>query len=129
MLSVAMRSPVVLGRKARLIVQVAPAASDVPQLLDWVNLPAYVPETATLVITKDEPPVFVRATCWAGLVVLTTTDPNATLLAETPHTAGLCVAERATVLEAERTTSAIMVASRVPVFRRAWRNAKAGTTD
>ena len=129
MLSVAMRSPVVLGRKVKLIVQLAPAASDLPQLLDCANLLAYVPETETLAIDKDALPVFARVTLWAELVVLTTTDPNATLVPEIPHTPWLCVAEKATVLEAERTASAIMVARRIPDFRRACRNARAGTPD
>jgi hypothetical protein len=127
MLRVAKRSPVVLGLKVRLIVQLAPAASDLPQLLDCANLLAYVPETATLEIDKDALPVFSRATCWAGLVVLTATDPNAMLLAETPTPPWLFATEKATVLEAERTASAITVARRIPVFRRAWRNAQAAT--
>ena len=129
MLSVARRVPVVFGVKVKLIVQLAPAASELPQLLDCANLLAFVPEIATLVIDSDPPPVFFRVTSWALLVVLTTTDPNATLVRETPHTPALCVAEKATVLEAERTASEMMVARRIPVLRRAWRNAQAGTTD
>ena len=129
MLSVAKRSPVVLGLKVRLIVQLAPGANEMPQWLDSPNRLAYVPETATLVINKDAPPVFSRVTLWAGLVVLTTTDPNPTLLPETPATRWLCAAEKATVLEAERTASAIRVARRIPAFRRGWRNAQAGTTN
>jgi hypothetical protein len=129
MLSVAKRVPVVLGLKVRLIVQLAPAASVLPQLLDCANLLAYMPETATLEINKDALPVFSRAMFLAGLVVSTTTDPNAMLFAETPATPLLPAAEKATVPEAERIASAIMVARRIPVFRRAWRAARAGTTD
>jgi hypothetical protein len=129
MLSVAKRVPVVLGRKVRLIVQLAPAASDVPQLLDCPNLLAFVPETARLVIDKDPLPVFSRVTFLAGLVVLTTTDPKVTLLADTPHNPRLRGADEAAVLEAERTASAIIVARRIPVIWRAWRNAQAGTTN
>jgi len=129
MLSVAMRVPVVLGLKVRLIVQLAPGASDLPQLLDCANLLAFVPLTATLVTDKDALPVFSRVTFWAALVVLTTTDPNATLLTETPHTPWLCDEEKAMVLEAERTANAIRVAKKIPVFGLAWRNAQAGSTD
>ena len=129
MLSVAKRVPVVLGQKVRLIVQLAPAFSELPQLLDCANLLAYVPEMARLEIDKDPLPVFSRVTCWAELVVLITTEPNPTLLVETPTAPWLCTIEKATVLEAERTASAIMVVRRIPVFRRAWRNAQAGTTN
>jgi hypothetical protein len=129
MLSVAKRSPGVVGVKVRLIVQLAPGASELPQLLDCANLLAYVPETAMLEIDKDALPLFSRATFWAGLVVLTTTDPNPMLFVETPAPPWLCAAEKATVLEAERTASAIRVARRIPVFRRGWRNAQAGTTN
>jgi hypothetical protein len=129
MLSVAKRSPGVVGVKVRLIVQLAPGASELPQLLDCANLLAYAPETATLATDKDALPQFSRARFWAGLVELTTTDPNPMLFAETPAPPWLCSREKATVLETERTASAIMVARRIPVFRRAWRNAQAGTTD
>jgi len=129
MLRVAKRVPVVLGLKVRLIVQLAPAASVLPQLLDCANLLAYMPETATLEIDKDALPVFSRAIFLAGLVVSTTTDPNATLFAESWVTPWLRTAEKAMLPEAERIASAIMVARRIPVFRRAWRAAQAGTTD
>ena len=76
-----------------------------------------MPVIETLVANKGPLPVFCRVTCWEGLVVLTTTDPKATLLEETPHTPWLCVTEKATVLEAERTASVIKAARRIPVFR------------
>ncbi len=129
MMSVAKRCPGVLGLKVRLIVQPAPGASKLPQLLDCANLLAYVPENVMPISDNDALPVFSRATCWAGLVVLTTTDPNPMLFAETPAIPWLFAAEKATVLEAERTASAIMVARRIPVFRRGWRNVQAGTTN
>jgi hypothetical protein len=116
MLSVAKRVPVELGLKVRLIVQLAPGASGLLQLLDCANRLAYEPEIETLVVVKDPLPVFFRVTCWVGLVVLTTTDPKATLLTETPHTPWLCVAEKVTVLEAERTASVINAARRIPIF-------------
>ena len=114
-LSVARRVPVAFGLKVRLIVQLAPGASELPQLLDCANLPAFVPEIETLVVNKDPLPVFCRVTEWAGLVVLMTTDPKATLLTETPHTPWLCVPEKATVLEAESTASVIKAARRIPI--------------
>ena len=57
-LSVAKRVPVELGLNVRLIVQLAPGASELPQLLDCANRLAYEPEIETLVVDKVPLPVF-----------------------------------------------------------------------
>lgn len=117
MLSVAERSPVVLGVKVKLTEQFAPGASELPQLLDCPNLLAYVPPIATPVMYKDAPPVFVRVTLCAALVVLMATVPNETLVTETPATPCLGAAEKPLLLEAQRTASPMMTAGRIPAFR------------
>ena len=75
---------------------------------------------------RVEPPVFRRLTVCVGLVVLTDTDPNETVVTETPRTPGFADVENATVLQAKSVASAVMVARRVPVFDRACRNVQEG---
>jgi hypothetical protein len=82
-----------------------------------------------LVIINVAVPVFANVRFCVGLVVLTGTDPNETLVSETPATPWVRSAEKAIVPEPERTASAIMVARRIPVFRRTWRSAQAGKHD
>ena len=67
--SVAVRVPVAVGVKVTLIVQLAPPATELPQLLVWAKSPALVPARATLVTLKLALPVFVRVTGWAELLV------------------------------------------------------------
>ena len=69
MLSVAVRAPLAEGLKVTAMVQMASAATELPQLLVWVKLPALAPETEMLVILKVALPVLVRVTVCAALVV------------------------------------------------------------
>jgi hypothetical protein len=119
MLSVAERCPVVLGVKVNLTAQLAPTASEKPQLLDCENLLAYVPLIPTPLIKRVVLPVFSTVTFCTGLVVLTGTDPNETLVPDLPDTSTARLADNAIVLEAKRIAKAVIVARRIPAFRRA----------
>jgi hypothetical protein len=66
----ALRAPVADGVKVTLIVQFAPAATLVPQLLVWAKLVGFVPVREMLVIVKAAVPVFDNVTGLAALVVL-----------------------------------------------------------
>ncbi len=59
---VAVSAPVVVGVKVTLIVQFAPAATLVPQLLVWAKSPGLVPVTAMLVMLSAVLWEFVSAT-------------------------------------------------------------------
>ena len=61
-LSVAARAPLAEGVKVTLIVQLAPAATELPQLLVWAKLLALVPETAMLVMLRAALPVLLSVT-------------------------------------------------------------------
>jgi len=56
------RLPAAEGVKVTLMVQLAPAASAMPQLLVWAKSAALVPKTATLLMFKGALPVLVRLT-------------------------------------------------------------------
>ena len=58
----AVRDPLAAGVKVTLIVQLAPAATLAPQLLDWAKSLALVPVTARLVRVKAALPVLLRVT-------------------------------------------------------------------
>ena len=58
--TVAVRVPAATGLKATLMVQLAPAATELPQLFVWIKSLALAPETATLVTFRSAPPVLVR---------------------------------------------------------------------
>jgi len=60
--NVPLRVPVAVGVKVTLIVQFAPAATDVPQLLVCAKLPPLVPVMAMLVIDSAALPEFERVT-------------------------------------------------------------------
>ena len=60
MASEAARLPGAEGVKVTLIVQLAPAATEMPQLLVWTKSLAFAPETATLVTPKSALPVLAR---------------------------------------------------------------------
>ena len=106
----------VLGVKVKLTVQLAPAASWKPQVLDCPNRLAYVPEIPKLNMNKDALPVFSTLTVCAELVVLTVIDPNETAVTEMPATPPLWAAENPTVAEADISASAVRVARRIPAF-------------
>jgi hypothetical protein len=59
-LSVAVSAPLAEGVKVTLIVQAAPAATLVPQLLVWAKLTAFVPEIARLVTLKAAVPELLK---------------------------------------------------------------------
>jgi hypothetical protein len=71
MLSVAARAPLAEGVKVTLIVQLAPAATELPQVLVWAKLLALVPESARLVILNAALPLLVSVIACAVLVELT----------------------------------------------------------
>ena len=58
----AARLPAAEGVKVTLMVQLAPAASELPQLLVWAKSLALVPKTAMLVMLKAELPELLRVT-------------------------------------------------------------------
>jgi hypothetical protein len=62
MLKVPPRVPAAVGVKVTLIVQLAPAATELPQLLLWAKSLASVPVTARLAILRVALPVLVRVT-------------------------------------------------------------------
>jgi hypothetical protein len=67
MLRVPLRVPVAVGVKVTVIVQSAPAATELPQLLVSAKSPALVPVTARLAILKMALPVLDRVTDCAVL--------------------------------------------------------------
>ncbi len=62
-----LRFPMVVGVKTRLMVQLAPAATEVPQLLLWLKSPL----AAMLVTERGAVPLLLSVTDWAALLVLT----------------------------------------------------------
>ena len=65
MLTVPVRVPVCVGVKVTLMMQLAPLASELPQVLVWAKSPL-----ATMLVTlKDVVPAFVNVTLCAALVV------------------------------------------------------------
>ena len=70
-LSVAERAPLAEGVKVTLIEQLAPAATELPQVLVWAKLLALVPETATPVMDNAALPELVSVIACAVLVEAT----------------------------------------------------------
>src|SRR5208337_4077367 len=60
MLTEAVRLPLAVGVKVTLMVQLLPAATELPHVLVWVKSPALVPVRATLVVLKAAVPVLLR---------------------------------------------------------------------
>jgi hypothetical protein len=71
MFSEAVRVPEAEGVKVTLIVQLAPAATELPHVLVCAKSPALVPVTAMLVMLKVALPVLRRVTVRAVLVAPT----------------------------------------------------------
>jgi len=69
MLSEAVRLPLAEGVNFTLIVQLAPAATELPHVLVCAKLLALAPVSAMLVMLSVAPPLFVSVTAWALLVV------------------------------------------------------------
>src|SRR5207244_8439377 len=81
MLSAALRVPLAVGLKLTLIVQLAPAANELPQLVVREKSPALVPVIAMLLMVKLVVPTFV-STVFAELVLPMATVPKFKLLGE-----------------------------------------------
>jgi hypothetical protein len=75
--------PVEVGRKVTLMVQLAPAARLVPQLLDCENMVELVPVREMLMLVSVVVPTLVRVTVWAALVVFRLWLPKFMLEGET----------------------------------------------
>jgi len=82
MLSEAARLPAAEGVNSTAIVQLAPALTELPQVLVWEKSPALVPVKARLVILTLVLPVLVRVTACDELVTSTGWLPKARLLTE-----------------------------------------------
>ena len=67
----AVLAPVAVGVKVTLMVQLAPAATLVPQVLVWAKSLTLVPEIVTPIILRDVVPTLVRVTVCIGEVVAT----------------------------------------------------------
>ena len=65
------RLPAAEGLKVTESVQLAAAASEVPQVLVWLKSEALVPVIATLVMDSAALPALETVIVWAALVVLT----------------------------------------------------------
>jgi len=66
-LSAAVRVPVAVGLNVILIVQLAPAASELPQVCVWAKSPALIPVIAMPVMLKLVVPTFFSVTVFAAL--------------------------------------------------------------
>ena len=112
-LRAAVAAPVAEGSKVTLMVQLAPAATELPQVLVSAKLLPFVPERAMLEMLKAPLPELVKATTCAALVLPTATFPKAKLAGER-LTAGAVlvpVPERATLCGLPLTLSAIFRAA------------------
>ena len=79
-LTEAVRVPVARGVKVTLMVQLAAAATLVPQVLDWAKSPEFAPVRLTLVMLSVALPPFVRVIVWAAVGVPTARLVNARLV-------------------------------------------------
>ena len=68
-LNAAMRVPDAVGLNLTLMLQLAPAANELPHVWVCAKSPTLVPVTAMLVIVKEVVPTLVRVTVFTGLVV------------------------------------------------------------
>lgn len=82
MVTAACNAPADIGPKWPWIVQFAPAARLVPQLLAKTNDEAFVPVTAMLLIGNAAPLVFVIVTVCELLIAPTEVDGNVRLVAD-----------------------------------------------
>jgi hypothetical protein len=70
-LTAAARVPDAVGLKVKLMEQLAPAASELPQLCVWKKSPVLIPTIAMAVMVKVVVPVFLSVAVFAPLVVPT----------------------------------------------------------
>jgi hypothetical protein len=108
--SVAVRVPAAVGVKVTLIVQLAPAASELPQLFDSAKSPGLVPVIATLAMVAGPVPVLVSVTTWSGPVTPTPwLVANVTLAVDRLATGGTVVAAKVVVSDVLFVTTACSV--------------------
>ena len=93
----ALRLPTATGSKLTVIVQVPPAATDVPHVFISAKSPGFVPVTAMLVTLKAAFPLFVTVTVCAAALVPTDWLPKLRMLAERPTPAEVPVPVKLTV--------------------------------
>lgn len=65
----AVRPPMAVGAKVTVMLQLPPAGTEPPQLLDSLKSPAFGPVTVMLVMVKAAVPVLLMVTGWAALVI------------------------------------------------------------
>ena len=114
MLSAAVRAPLAAGVNITVILQLAPAPTELPQVLAWVKSLALAPVTARLVTLKPALPVLVSVTACVELEVPTDWLAKARLAGErlTPAAAVLApVPERPTVWGLPLALSAMLIAA------------------
>ena len=70
-LSVALLVPLTVGENVTLMVQLAPWATELPQLVVSAKSLLFDPVMAMLVMLKEDEPLLVSVTGWDGLVVPT----------------------------------------------------------
>src|SRR5437764_5960869 len=70
-LSAALLVPLAVGENVTLMVQLAPRATELPQLVVWAKSLLFDPVMAMLVMLKEDEPLLVNVTGWDGLVVPT----------------------------------------------------------
>ena len=116
MLSEAVSLPLAVGVNVTLIVQLAPAASELPQVLVWAKALALAPVIATLVMLNVAVPLFVRVTVEAALLVPTAWLLKETLVGERLTAGAVPVPERLTVCGLPLALSVMLTeAARLPV--------------
>jgi hypothetical protein len=84
MLTVAVRVPAAVGVNVMLIVQLPPAATELPQVVVSGKSPGLSPVTIKLVMPKRVLPLFVKLTVCAGLLVPTSWLPKVRVEGERP---------------------------------------------
>jgi len=78
----AVRGPVAVGLNVTLIVQLLPAATELPQVFVWVKSPGLVPVTAMLVMLSVPVPVLVSVTDFVEPLFPTFTLPQFKLVVD-----------------------------------------------
>ena len=97
MLTVAVRVPAAVGVNVMLIVQLPPAATELPQVVVSGKSPGSSPVTTKLVMPKMVLPLFVKLTVCAGLLVPTSWLLNVRFEGETPTPGAVPVPVRLSV--------------------------------
>ena len=95
--TLAARLPLAAGVKVTLMVQLAPAARELPHVFVWTKSPLLVPVIAMLVIVIATVPVLLNVIVCAALVVPTFWLPNLRLVAENPRVEVMPVPVRLTI--------------------------------